>query len=107
MKRLTGVFTEDLTDTKGALLILTARQGREYSRHTLQYHVRQGNLPAYVFIEGNIVRWEPDAKGKIGVGHLFVKADVQALPLDNKAGRKPKSTKDEFNRFSKTALKTY
>jgi hypothetical protein len=93
MEKLTGVFSEDLTGTKGALLMLSQRLGREYSRHTLQYHVRQGNLPAYAFVGADLVRMEPGVGARIGVDHIFVKADIMALPLQNKVGRKAKPAK--------------
>lgn len=90
-KEILSVGTGDITDTNGARAILTRRLCRDYSKYTLQYHVRQGNLPAYVFDdEGDLVRWHPYNERQ-GASYIFLKRDVEGLPLESKAGRKPKS----------------
>lgn len=89
-KDILSINTAEITDTKGALGILTQRLGRDYSKYTLQYHVRQGNIPAYVFDEGDLVRWHAYNERQ-GASYIFLKRDVEALPLESKAGRKPKT----------------
>jgi hypothetical protein len=91
-KEVLNVNTANITDTKGARAILERRQGddRTYSVDTLHYHVRQGNLPAYIFdAEGDLVRWQPSSERR-GASYIFLKYDVENFPLESKVGRKPK-----------------
>lgn len=86
--------TTEITDTKGALAILRRRQGgREYSDRTLQYHAQHGNLPVYVFDDGDLVQWVPGGK-RLGASYIFLRHDVESFPLRNRAGRKPKAVLD-------------
>lgn len=86
-----GVYAKDLTDTAGALHILEQRSGQRFSPDTLHYHVRAGNLSAYVFINGELVRWQAEEQRR-GQTFIFLKGDVYGLPIDpKKRGRKPKN----------------
>jgi hypothetical protein len=86
---LAHALISEITDTSGALLMLSTRLGRDYSRDTLHYHVRQGNLPAYIFEDGDLVRWRIDTT-RVGASYIFLKRDIENLPLESKVGRKPR-----------------
>ncbi len=82
---LSGVYARDITDTSGALFILEQRLGKKFSPDTLHYHVREGNLPAYVFVNGELVRWQIGEKNfnlpekKRGRGALKQFSDVAEI----------------------------
>jgi hypothetical protein len=83
-----------ITDIKGALDLLAARaDGRDYSPDTLHSRVKSGNLPAYVFVGTELVRWDRDNAGHRGKEYIFLKSDIQEMPLVSKAGRKKKPDK--------------
>jgi hypothetical protein len=78
-----------ITDTQGALKMLSERSKRAYSTDTLRYHVLKGHITAYVFVGVNLVPNAPGEKRR-GQSYIFLKRDVLALPLESKVGRKPK-----------------
>jgi hypothetical protein len=81
-----------ITDIKGARDMLAARAGiKEYNRQTIHYHVQKGNLPAYIFVGMDLVRWDRNNPNHHqGKEYLFLKQDIREMPLNNKVGRKPK-----------------
>lgn len=84
---LSGVYARDITDTSGALYILKQRSGKNFSPDTLHYHVREGNVPAYVFVNGELVRWQTGEKRR-GQTLIFLKRDIYNLnPPEKKRGR--------------------
>ena len=87
-----SIISDLVTDTQGALKMLSERSGRAYSTDTLRYHVLQGHITAYVFVGPNLVPNVPGEKRR-GQSYIFMKRDILALPLDSKVGRKPKSSK--------------
>ena len=95
---LSGVFARDLTDTGGALHILNQRSGQTYSPDTIHYLVRQRTLPAYVFYNAELVRWEP-GKNRRGQVLIFLKRDVYNLTSSGK--KRGRRAKNEFSDVAK------
>ncbi len=84
---LSGVYARDITDTSGALYILEQRLGKKFSPDTLHYHVREGKLRAYVFVNGELVRWQTGEKRR-GQTLIFLKKDIYNFNLpEKKRGR--------------------
>lgn len=81
---LIGVLSEDLMDFNGALELLSQRLGSPYNVDTFAYHVRKGNLKSYCFENGQLVLFA--AGGGPRKFHVFVKEDVESLPLTSKIG---------------------
>lgn len=84
---LNGVYARDLTDTSGALHLLEQRSGQTFSPDTIHYLVREQKLPAYVFDNAELVRWESGRKRR-GQTMIFLKKDIYNLtPPAKKRGR--------------------
>lgn len=92
---LNGVFAHDLTDTSGALHLLEQRSGKTFSPDTLHYLVRKQKLPAYVFSNAELVRWQPGQERR-GQTMIFLKKDIYGVPTHlKKRGRGAEKTEHQ------------
>ncbi len=89
LRDIKRMMVGDLTDTDGAVKILSRRFNREYNRDTIHLYVRQGKIQAYIFQGGELV---PRDESNITRGKdlIFVRADIAGLEKPRSPGKPTK-----------------